>query len=166
MKILKGMQDIIPAVRDIAGKTWAVTYANILSQEQIDYMLEMMYSQEALEKQMIDQDHHFLIVQDEEKDYILGFVSYELNYNGGNKTKIHKLYVLPDCHGAGIGRNLVEKVCEIAQLHNNDIISLNMNRFNKTLGFYKRMGFEIVGEEDIDIGNGYLMEDYIFEKRL
>jgi len=166
MEIIIGKKEHMPAIWDIAVSTWPETYGNILTQDQIDYMLDMMYSSKALTEQMTNLGHHFLMVKQDNAQKFQGFVSYEFDYKGENKTKLHKLYVLPECHGTGIGRVLIDKVCEAAGKHGNTSVLLNMNRFNKSLGFYKHIGFEIVGQEDIDIGNGFLMEDYIFEKQV
>lgn len=165
MKFVKGRPEHIPAIQDIAQRTWGDTYGHILTDGQIEYMLDMMYSANSLEEQMNILQHHFLLTKRDDADDFEGFVSFELNYKE-NKTKIHKLYVLPETHGTGMGRALIDKVAEMAKAANNTSILLNMNRFNKTMGFYKHLGFDIIGEEDIDIGNGFLMEDYVFEKML
>lgn len=166
MNIIQADSNHIPEIQKIAIKSWEVTYSDILSQEQFDYMIEMMYSHTALNKQMTEQKHHFLLIQEESTSDYCGFVSYELNYKNQAKTKIHKLYLLPECKGKGMGRLLIDRVISLARSADNSHLSLNMNRDNKSLGFYRQMGFEIVGEEDINIGNGYLMEDYIFEKKI
>jgi ribosomal protein S18 acetylase RimI-like enzyme len=43
---------------------------------------------------------------------------------------------------------------------------LNVNRNNPTKGFYEKLGFTVIKEEDIDIGNGYFMNDYVMEKKV
>lgn len=96
----------------------------------------------------------------------MGYISYEFNYKGKSWTKIHKIYVLTTTQGKGVGRILIDKVAEMARENNNTELSLNVNRFNRAVGFYKKIGFEIMGSEDIDIGNGFLMEDYILNKQL
>lgn len=160
---IAGLEDI-STLREIANFAWVETYKNILSPEQYEYMLDMMYSDEALKSQM-ENGHHFLLIQQSSGEN-LGFVSYELNYKDSIKTKIHKLYVLPNQHGKGLGRQLINKVETLAIANDNDAVTLNMNRYNVALDFYKKVGFNIIGEEDIDVGRGYLMEDYIFEKKL
>lgn len=166
MEIISANTSHISKIQEIAIQSWKVTYKDILSKEQFDYMLEMMYSETALNKQMLELNHRFLLIKDSLSTDYSGFVSYELNYQNQPKTKIHKLYLLPECKGKGMGRILIDRVASLAQSANNAVLSLNMNRDNKSLGFYKQMGFEIVGEEDINIGNDYLMEDYIFEKKI
>lgn len=152
------------AIQDIAGQTWPKTYGHILSSEQIDYMFTMMYNLNALESQAKEKKHRFILA--EEDGIPLGFASYEFNYNGEPKTKIHKIYILPETQGKGIGKKLLDFITEKALENQNSALSLNVNRYNNAYQFYVKLGFEKIGEEDIDIGNGYLMEDYIMEKKL
>lgn len=163
MNIVDGKLDDISVIADIAQQTWYVTYKNILTINQIDYMLEMMYSNNALTEQMTKLNHHFLLIKDEPTNSYVGFVSYELNYKNSLKTKLHKLYVLPNYHGKGLGRILINAVMEKARHNKNEIVTLNVNRNNNAKSFYEYIGFTISGKEDIDIGNGFLMEDYILD---
>ncbi len=94
----------------------------------------------------------------------LGFLSYELNYKGVPKTKIHKIYLLPASQGKGVGKQLIEAVTDRAKAEHNDTLSLNVNRHNKAIRFYERLGFTHVASETIDIGNGFIMDDYVMEK--
>ena len=159
-------EDELPIIQDIAYKTWPSTFGEILSPSQISYMLEMMYSLDALTSQINDKNHVFLLAKDESNGEYLGYVSYELDYKGEPLTKIHKIYLLPASQGKGVGRLLIDNVAERAIHHANDRLGLNVNRHNKAIQFYERMGFVIVGNEDIDIGDGFLMEDFIMEKPL
>jgi ribosomal protein S18 acetylase RimI-like enzyme len=153
-----------PIIQHIAHQTWPVTFGSILSQDQISYMLEMMYSLPALREQVTHKGHVFLLAQ-EGTDY-LGYASYELNYTETSKTKLHKIYVLPTSQGKGIGKILINAVVEKALQYHNQSLLLNVNRENKAISFYQKLGFKIIGEENIAIGNGFLMEDYVMEKKL
>ena len=156
----------LPIIQEIAYQTWPITFGEILSPAQIEYMLDMMYSLKSLKSQVAEKNHAFLLARDEESRAYLGYTSYELDYKGQPTTKIHKIYLLPDSQGKGVGRSLIDRVAEVAQAHANERLSLNVNRFNKAVQFYKRMNFAVVGTEDIDIGDGFLMEDFIMEKPL
>ena len=81
-------------------------------------------------------------------------------------TKIHKIYLLPETQGKGIGKSVIESIGKLAVENNSSSLFLNVNRFNKALHFYEKTGFKIIDEVDIEIGNDYLMEDYVMEKRL
>ncbi|WP_029904675.1 GNAT family N-acetyltransferase [Prevotella sp. 10(H)] len=164
MKIVEATEEHLFIIQSLSDKIWPPTFADILTEEQIVYMMDMMYSTDSLKKQMGELNHHYLLAQ-EDGEY-LGFVSYETNYKEENITKVHKIYVLPSLHGKGVGCFFINTVGEIAMKNGNKELSLNVNRLNKAIDFYKKMGFEIVKTEDIDIGNGFLMEDYIMNKKL
>ena len=163
MNIVTIEKDQLSIVRDLAYAIWPVAYAEILSQEQLEYMLSMFYSKEALAAQL-EKGHVFYLVQNNSGDY-LGFVSYELNCEP-DKTKIHKIYVLPETQGLGLGKLLFEKVKEEALKANQQAIFLNVNKYNQAKFFYEKLGFIIVKEEVIDIGRNYVMDDYVMELAL
>lgn len=154
----------IKVIREIAFKTWPVTYGEILSRAQIDYMLDLFYSEETLTDKLVNIGHHFLLLK-EDTD-CLGYASYEHHYLNTNCTRLHKLYLFQDAQARGLGKLVLEKIIALAKDNKSDKISLNVNRFNKAFVFYQKMGFEIIAEEDIPIGQGCLMEDYIMEKQL
>lgn len=163
MNIIKASTEDIATINRLAHETWPDTFAEILTESQIAYMLNMMYSPVSLKKQM-ENGQHFLLAEEGQKYY--GYASYELNYKGSAKTKLHKIYVHPSSQGKGVGKLLMDSVIDESLKNGIGILSLNVNRYNKALHFYKKIGFEVVGEENIDIGQGYLMEDYILEKTL
>lgn len=166
INVTRATEADLPIIQDIAHQTWPNTFGEILSPAQISYMLDMMYSLESLRNQVAEKNHVFLLAKDDESGMYLGYSSYELNYRNQPTTKIHKIYLLPTSQGKGVGRLLIDRVAEAAQANTNERLSLNVNRFNKAVQFYERMGFAVVGTEDIDIGDGFLMEDYVMEKPL
>lgn len=161
MTLQKATLHHIPIIEQLARKIWPIAYAEILSDEQLEYMLSMFYSEEALQEQLEEKKHNFYLVLNNSGDY-LGFVSYELDCELG-KTKIHKIYVLPETQGLGLGKLLFEKVREEALKANQKAIFLNVNKYNKAQQFYSKLDFKIVKEEVIDIGRGYVMDDYVME---
>ena len=166
ISITPATESQLSIVQTIAYQTWPDTFAAILSPEQIDYMLEMMYSDEALKTQVTERNHVFLLAQERDNGSYLGFLSYELNYKGVPQTRIHKIYLLPASQGKGVGKQLIDKVATLAKEAQNDTLSLNVNRHNKAIQFYERLGFRHVANEQIDIGNGFIMDDYVMEKPL
>ena len=78
-----------------------------------------------------------------------------------SKLKINKLYVLPSFHGKGIGKKLIEKSIERAEFTGVKQIYLQVNKDNKAVEFYKKVGFHIEKEAIFDIGHGFVMDDYI-----
>lgn len=163
IRIVKATTADLKTITEIAHKTWPFTYGEILSEAQLSYMLEAFYSVESLQKNIAD-GHEFILAKEEEK--ALGFASFEHHYQNKNSTKIHKIYMLPESQGKGIGKLLIDAIEKLAVENKSESLLLNVNRFNKALGFYEKMGFTITEEIDIEIGSGFLMEDYVMEKNL
>jgi len=92
----------------------------------------------------------------------VGFASFQLDFPYPGITKIHKLYVLPEAQHLGAGKLLVGHIHE-AVVATQQALILNVNKNNRARAFYARLGFQVVGEEVIDIGNGYLMDDVIMQ---
>ncbi len=151
-------------IREIAYKSWPNTYGSILSKEQIDYMLDLFYSEKTLLENLNEKGHPFLLVN--EGEVCLGFASYEHNYLNQNCTRLHKIYLLPEAQGKGAGKLLIEAVENLAKENQSVLVSLNVNKFNKAISFYKKIGFEVVSDEEILLDHGYKMEDYKMEKKL
>lgn len=151
-------------IREIAYKSWPSTYGSILSKEQIEYMLDLFYSEKTLLKNLNEKGHRFLLVN--EGEVCLGFASYEHNYLNQNCTRLHKIYLLPEAQGKGAGKLLINAVENLAKENQSVIVSLNVNKFNKAISFYEKIGFEVVSEEEILLEHGYKMEDYKMEKKL
>lgn len=164
MPILKAAISDIPKIQAIAQVTWPDTFKNILSTEQIAYMLNWMYSTAALSASINDPNQSFWLFEDDGKH--LGFAGIEHQYKGKKATKLHKIYVLPDAQGKQVGKQLLQKVFDEARSAGSVDLLLNVNRYNNATDFYKHFGFSIIREENIDIGNGYLMEDYVMSSPL
>ena len=163
MEIRKASIADYTIIYSIAIPAWQATYGNILTDDQMEYMLKLFYSSEAITEQIAVKGHQFLLVV--EGGEYLGFASYEVNFLS-ETTKLHKLYVLPRAHGKGIGKALVTVIENAARKNTNDKIMLNVNRYNPAVNFYLKTGFANMGIDDVDIGNGYVMEDYLMLKHL
>jgi ribosomal protein S18 acetylase RimI-like enzyme len=147
-------------IQDLARITWQPTYVPIIGQEQVDYMLKTMYNPGVLLGQL-GEGHIFLIASTGMKD--IGFAAYSIVDHENRGYKLHKLYVLPDAHGTGLGKLLINEVVDQIRTAGGKSLSLNVNRQNKAKTFYEKAGFEIKETVDIEIGNGFLMNDYIME---
>jgi len=150
----------LPIVRDLAYRIWPDTYGATHTKEELDYMLNKFYSLTSLEEQL-GKGHIFVLA--EENDTFVGFVAYEFFSEDTNSTKIHKLYVLPQTQGKGIGKGLVDYVRKEAIINKNEKLFLNVNKLNKAKDFYHRYGFTITKDIVIDIGEGFVMDDYVME---
>lgn len=151
-------------IRNLASRIWENTYGTILSKEQLDYMFEMMYAPDSLLTQMNELHHQYFIVFDDGSP--AGYLSIE--QKDPDLFNFQKIYSLPEKHGSGIGRYIIEQgIAYLKQLHPGPFtVELYVNRHNPAVGFYKHMGFQVVATRDHSIGNGYYMNDYIMEKRI
>lgn len=161
-EIKKASTADIPLIRELTFRIWPQTYAPILSQEQIDYMLDMMYSETSLTKQMTTEGCHFIIVYENKKP--VGFASFGETEPG--IWKLHKIYILPTQQGKGSGRFALDYIIETIKEKGATALQLQVNRYNKAKDFYEKLGFAVIKIADFDIGNGYFMNDYVMEKKL
>ncbi|MFN5981864.1 MAG: GNAT family N-acetyltransferase [Fluviicola sp.] len=154
----------IPAIYDLAVKTWKITYPSIISNEQIDYMIEKMYSKEKLNEVIEKEKFNFLLFEIENQ--LVGFCSIEHNYNNEAITRIHKLYVDPEVQGKKIGQQLLANTQVLAVKNNSNKLHLNVNKKNPAVNFYFKQDFSVEREEVLDIGNGFVMDDYVMIKEI
>ena len=154
----------LQTIQDMAQVVFRQTYKDIISPDQMDYMMEMMYSIPNLEKQL-EEGHKYYIALLEDK--ACGYVSVQQEGTDSAGIEIfhlHKIYVMPDMQGRGIGLQLFNT----AVSHVSSAVSgrparieLNVNKHNKAVKFYKHLGMRILLEEDFPIGNGFYKTDYI-----
>lgn len=155
IKFVKVGKEAIEDIREMAAEVFPITYGHILSENQLTYMIEMMYSVTSLEKQF-DDGCEFYICKDDGQN--IGFGSFQ---HFGKLAKLHKIYFLPNIQGKGYGRLFVNFVAKCAKNNGAAELQLNVNRHNNAKIFYEKIGFKIVREEDNEIGEGYQMNDYV-----
>jgi len=154
-----------PAIQTIAYKTWPHTFGAVMSKEQIDYMLALIYNERSLKEQMIKKNHQFLLALNDATP--VGFASYELNYRNASQLMVHKIYLLPQSQGLGIGTKVFDYLNEVAKTHNQKRLRLKVFYKNdKAEAFYQKYGFINAGTESTDIGNGYIILDNVMEKQV
>lgn len=154
----------IEVIRKIAQDVWGPAYSNILSKEQIAYMLELFYNAEIISRQIQTGEQEYLLLEAEGNP--VGFASYAPRDENPGVYKLHKLYCNVQVHGKGYGRQLMHAVENIAKRNGGVRLELNVNRYNPAKTFYEKSGYTILYEEDIDIGHNYLMNDYVMGKDL
>ena len=160
MEVVKVGTEAIPAIQLLAEITWAFAYKDILSAAQMSYMLHLIYSKESLQQQMLEKKHQFVLLTAADKPS--GFASYSIKAEHDNFTyRLHKIYVNPALQGIGAGKYLLDYVLQDIKSLGAESLELNVNRHNKAIGFYRKHGFEVISTEDIPIGNGYFMNDFV-----
>jgi ribosomal protein S18 acetylase RimI-like enzyme len=155
------IKDIL-LIRELCFKVWPQTYKGIISEEQINYMLDLMYSEESLQKQMIEQQCQFIFVYDDEEP--VGFASFGKTAPG--VFKLHKIYILPGQQGKGTGKFVIDHIIKEVKNKGGNVLQLQVNIRNQAKKFYEKLGFTTLYQFDFPIGNGYVMDDYLMEKKL
>ncbi len=164
MEIRNATIDDIATIQHLAETIWPKAYAGIISDAQLRYMLNLTYSRTSLINQ-IESEHQFVLAI--EKNNPVGFASYsQKNIEEPYTFRLHKIYVLPNQSVKGIGSALLYHVCKASVSAGATLLELNVNKYNKAKLFYEKNGFVILKEEVIDIGNGYVMDDYVMVKSL
>jgi diamine N-acetyltransferase len=158
IKIVDASLADISVIRQLAERTWWHTYSQLLSNEQLTYMLEKIYSEESLRQVIETGSQNFIVITDNDRP--VGFASYGLRPEEPTVCKLHKLYVLPETHGKGLGKRLLEEVKSRMFQSGIKLLDLNVKRDNPAKGFYEKSGFSILREEDIPFGP-YLLQDYV-----
>ncbi len=152
------------AVHILAHKIWPLAYSEILSPDHLEYMLELIYSLASLKHQLVELRHNFLIVLD--NDNAVGFASFSQKEENGAAYRLHKIYVSPQKQGAGTGKLLLAYIINSVKSAGGTSLELHVNRQNNARYFYEKSGFEIIAQEDIDIGKGYFMNDFVMRLSL
>ena len=163
-EIRKAEEGNLSCIHDMAEVVFRHTYKDILSPEQMEYMMDWMYSMPNLRRQIEDGHVYFIAFCD---GMPCGYVSVQREDqmdDGRMVFHLQKIYVMPSEQGCGLGRQLFEK----ALSHVRDeagsrpvSVELNVNRNNQAVGFYRHLGMEILRQGDFHIGNGFYMNDYI-----
>ncbi|MFN0015655.1 MAG: GNAT family N-acetyltransferase [Saprospiraceae bacterium] len=146
----------IPAIRTLAHAIWWAHYPGIIPPEQIGYMLDLMYSEEAISRQITEEGIAFWLVRTNGEP--LGFVAVSKQAPGS--YFINKFYLQSTEHGKGLGTSvfhaLLEQYPDLIELR------LTVNRQNyKSINFYFKVGFRIEQCLDMPIGQGYVMNDFV-----
>jgi diamine N-acetyltransferase len=149
----------LDAVCRLARRIWQDTYPGIISQQQIDAMLADRYSPQAILAQLDDPRHIWLIA-------LCGKIptGFAHAYLEDDACKLDKLYVDPSRQRYGVGGALFDAIRGFALQHRMQRLWLQVNRHNtRAISAYRKYGFEIVEAREFDIGDGFVMDDYVME---
>lgn len=146
-------------ISTLAATIWWHHYVNIISAAQIDYMLRQRYQPELIEQQLLNPDIWWRKLT--LNNTIIGFSCCMRTHNPG-ELKIDKLYIHPDHHRKGYGALLVADALQILRENHLQSLILTVNKNNRSaISAYRHYGFVITGDSIVDIGNGFVMNDYL-----
>ena len=158
--IRQASREDIPLIQELSHEIWHQVYPSVISVDQINFMLDSMYSSSAIDDQISQLGHRFIILELEGTG--VGFASYSTKHPSEPKRyRLQKLYLKPELHGRGLGKKMVRHIClEVLEL-GGTALELNVNKKNPSILFYEHIGFYREKDVIIDIGNGFVMDDCI-----
>lgn len=146
----------IEVVRLLAERIWHEHYKNILDENQINYMLSTVHSEQAIRDFLSKCGEYYIIDVSGEAVGYFAYISDE------KKIFIDKIYVDKNFQRRGIGRSVVEFIKEKAEKRKLKIIALDVNKYNvHSIAAYKSYGFETEKSIVTDIGGGFVMDDFV-----
>jgi len=154
------IDELIALARDI----WYRHYPDMITVEQIEYMLGQRYHPDMIRAQMASDSAWWdkLIVE----GTMVGFSSCELSEHA-EEMKLDKVYVSYDLRGRGYGSLLIRNAETRARAAGCKRLYLQVNKNNSSaIEAYQRNGFTISRAARFDIGNGFYMDDYVMAKEL
>jgi len=149
-------QTDIRSISNMAHIIWPEAYGEILSKDQIDFMLEKSYTIEGLAEGMVGGQFFYILKED---GIGQGFVALKTLTD---KLRIEKLYLMPNVQGKGFGKALIDFAIEKAKAKGKDILELNVNRNNPAYHFYLKQGFQVIETVDIPYYD-YVLNDYVMQ---
>lgn len=141
---------------------WNEYFPGIISQEQIDYMVDKFQSYKAMTDQIKHNQYHYYLVKVEDEK--VGYIGLQ---NQPDRLFLSKFYLKKEARGHHYATMMFDFVKEQAEKYCYQAIYLTCNKQNKhSLEVYEKFGFQWIDSDETDIGNGYIMDDYIYEYRL
>ena len=154
--------DDIPLLRELAERIWRVSYAAMIASEQIDFMLGWMYGPEQIAKELNEGVAWEVAMADGEP---IGF--FAIGFEEPPRAKLHKLYLLPERQGSGLGQVLIERAHEVAASRGAREVWLQVNKGNtRAIRAYERAGYAVERSAVFDIGHGFVMDDFVMHRAL
>lgn len=146
----------VPVLAALADEIWHQHFTPIIGAKQVDYMLDWFQDEEAMTRQLQEGMIYHMAYAGGEP---IGYCGCKLEED---RLFLSKLYVKKAFRGRGIGRMLFNRACSFGA--GKRAVYLTVNKHNDdTIAIYKKMGFLVIDSVVSDIGNGFVMDDYIME---
>lgn len=159
--IIANTEPDFKTIEELSSIIWKEHYTDIIGYRQVDYMLKKYQSAEAIKDQIEEGALYYLITH---QGSTVGYLSY---YKKTDCLFLSKIYILKESRGKGIGKKAMHYLETTAEHLGYKTLSLTVNKNNKeTIKAYEKMRFKRVRDIVIDIGNNFVMDDYIMEKEL
>ena len=153
--------DDLRILADLASTIWHEYFPGIITDLQVDYMVEKYQSYDAVRQQITKGYEYYFVV---EYGFVLGYIGILCE---AEKLFLSKLYLKKEYRGKGVFNAMLAFCEEEARSRGLNAMYLTVNRQNApAVAVYRKKGFQIVAEKKADIGNGFFMDDYVMEKSL
>ena len=154
-------RESIDQVVMLADEIWREHYISIIGVDQVNYMLEKYQSASAIQDQIKDGAFYYLVFYQNKP---AGYFSF---YIQEDTLFLSKIYIHSSMRGTGLGRYALDFIEKEAHRYGQKSITLTVNKNNaNTISTYKKMGFEVEDAIVMDIGDGFVMDDYKMKKDL
>jgi len=156
LRLIKASLEDIPQIKQLADTVWNQHYPDVITVEQIEYMLDRMYSADTLTKQMMEEGHDFYLIENNKKT--IGFIGVSRLKKRG-EFMVNKFYLLQNLAAKGLGTKAFKALIRILKPVK---LQLTVNRKNhKSINFYFKNDFKIESIADFDIGGNFFMNDFV-----
>ena len=154
----------VDEIATLARVVWQTTYPDIITQTQIDYMLEARYNAKHLLAELSMPGIWWDQLRID--GALAGFASSLLD-GTTKEMKLDKLYIDPARQRLGLGRRLIAHVSARALTQGCHTLILAVNKQNRqAIAAYQKNGFAVRAAVRVEIGNGFIMDDFIMAKSL
>ena len=151
----------VEALCALASEVWRAHYPAIIGSAQTEYMLAQRYDPSVIRDELGREDISWIVAC--ESDALLAFASFHTTTPG--ELKIDKLYVHPSRQRRGIGGMLIDEACDAARARGLGLVTLAVNKRNTgAIGAYRKHGFDVRDSVVKDIGEGFVMDDYVMTR--
>ena len=150
----------IAEVARMAREVWNEHYVPLIGQAQVDYMVGKFQTPDAMESQ-IESGYEYFQIRQAGKN--MGYAA--IRHDAADaRLFVSKLYVLAAWRKSGAGRQTLELIERMARERGATHLWLTVNKGNPSVRAYERLGFKIAEAIVVDIGGGFVMDDYKMEK--
>jgi len=157
----------VAEVARLAREIWNEYYVALIGRAQVDYMVAKFQTAEAMQAQ-VDAGYEYFLIQDGRippGDTPIGYAA--IRHDAAeSRVFISKLYVLAAHRKSGAGRWCMEYFERLARERGATQLWLTVNKGNPSVRAYERLGFHVAEAIVMDIGGGFVMDDYRMEKQL
>jgi GNAT superfamily N-acetyltransferase len=150
---------LVPFARGI----WIGHYYGLVDKSLVDYVLAKFQSFEAITKQIGQEGHLYYLVERKDGD-ALGYIAVVPDA-GKKELFLSKFYIKAGERQKGLGRQALEYIEGLARDNGLKKIYLTVNKRNAgSIAVYERMGFAKARDVVTDIGDGFVMDDFVMVK--